>query len=417
MTYFSRLAADAQVARTPVNVCSALTPDLAHGDKGIRPASLIVRKLREAVGVSWLWGSLSVALLGAAMGKMTVTQAYAEDIARGVHAVYVGNYVEFGKTARTALALPYVSAFSFNIPWKLVEPSDGVYDWSRIDQALAAAVETHKKISVGLLVDWWAPDWVRARSASYSFRHQILGPLTSVVPWDPFYVAKLNEAVTAFGHRYNGNPALLFVVITGPATYWGTETNWAMIPGSISAADQNVLGFSMLKFENGWKQMIDAYFKAFSQTPLALALNDQVTAPNGSEPAAGLAAVKRIRDFALNMEARTKPGQKMWLELLGLSKGNDRHYTGPYKDEASVTPYEALIWDVRDKVHILYQDTVFMRPHNYTPEDVIADLDIGISFKADAIEIYCGDLFTLTGNKWEPYRDGIEKAHARMTKH
>ena len=355
-------------------------------------------------------------LFGALIGEMSAANESGEDIARGIHAVYVGNYANFAQTAHTALALPYVSAFSFNIPWKLVEPAEGVYDWSRIDQALAVAAETHKKVSVGLTVDWWAPDWVRARSATYAFRHQILGPLRSVVPWDPFYVAKLNETVAAFGRRYNGDPALLFVVITGPATYWGTETNWAMIPGSISAADQKVLGFSLQKFETGWKQMIDAYFKAFPRTPLAIALNDQLLALGSSGPAADVAVVKRIRDFALARQAQNKPGQKMWLELLGLSKGNDRHYIGRYAGAASVTPYEALVWDVHDQVHVLYQDTVFMRRHDYSLQDVVDNLDIGISFKADAIEIYCGDLFTLMGQTWEPYRDAIEKAHARMTK-
>jgi hypothetical protein len=320
--------------------------------------------------------------------------------------------------ARTALSLAYVSAFSFNIPWKLIEPADGQYDWTLIDAAASIAAGRHKKISVGIGVDGQAPDWVRKGSASYTFRDPDLGLLTSPVPWDPFYIKKLDAAVAALGQRYNGNPAILFVVVTGPSTYWGTETNWTMISDSMSSRDLNVLDFTLNKYEHGWRRMIEDYFRAFPDTALALALSDQIAVPDypgvPHDLYEGVATVRRIRDFALAKERSLKPGQKLWLGLRGLSKGGDGNYLGPYDGPGSITPYESLVWDMRDKAHILYQDAGGMRARHYAVADVAAELAIGISFAADAIEVDTSDLFDNEGEVWEPYRKTIAAAHAKL---
>ena len=69
---------------------------------------------------------------------------------------------------------------------------------------------------------------------------------------------------------------------------------------------------------------------------------------------------------------------------------------------------------MRDKAHILYQDAGAMHPRHYTVPDVAAELAIGISFAADAIEVDTSDLFGYEGEVWEPYRETIAAAHAKL---
>jgi hypothetical protein len=343
-----------------------------------------------------------------------------DNIAAGIHAFYAGRWDDSLLWAsRKALSLDYVSAFSFDIPWNVIEPLEGKYDWHLIDQALAEAAATHKKISFGLSVAWWSPEWVKQQAASFTFRHWIVGERRSPVPWDPYYVQKLKQTISTLGRRYNGNSNIAFIVISGPATFWGTETNWAMMRNSISPDDLRTLDFSLEKYRTTWEDMIDTYFRAFPNTALALALNDQIVIPDAKSQytqADVERAVQDIRNYALAKQRTLKPGQKMWLELLGLSRGGDRHYSGPYTGSESVSPYEALVWDVRDSVHVLYQDGEFVRAHNYTPFDFASTMQIGLSFGADAIEVYTGDLFKLNGDIYEPYLSSVQQAHSAMIK-
>lgn len=317
------------------------------------------------------------------------------------------------------LSFCYVTGLSFYFPWDQLEPSEGTFDWSYIDGALKVAEKHKKKINFGLNVATFSPQWVKERSVTFQYTHPNahVGKQTAPVPWDAFYVSRLKRLIGELGKRYNNNPNILFVVIDGPATLWGTETNWALIPGSISADDQQKLGFSLTRYRKSWDDMIDVFFDAFPNTDLALALNDGLA--TSDTPQQRVETVTAIRDYALDKQKHLKPGRKMWIELLGLTNGRqgvaqfvDKQTTG-----RGMTPYMHLVWDRHGAAHIDYQASVVFRTQTppYSSEDFKAAMDLGIASGAEIIEVKIWDLFNQnSGEPYLPYAAATRDANERL---
>lgn len=338
----------------------------------------------------------------------------------GIHAMYQAPFnASYVRDVKSLLSLNYVTGLSLYIPWNLVEPRAGYFDWSYIDNALSIAATKKKTISLALEVSSFAPDWVKEKSVTFSYIHpnHNIGQQIAPVPWNPYYQRQLSDMIYAMSKRYNGNPHLLFVVIDGPATLWGTETNWMMKPHSLSKSDQEKLNFSYSKYIAGWELMIDEFFRAFPDTSLALALNNQIDMPGSAETK--LRSIQTIRDYALAVQKKYKPGQKLWLELLGLTDGvnSPAQFTTENISGIAETPYVKLVWEEHGKVKIDYQASYVFRLHRptYSAKDVDKAMLIGASYGADIIEVKSWDLINMkTGQPYKPYAKEFIAATKRL---
>jgi autotransporter-associated beta strand protein len=109
--------------------------------------------------------------------------------------------------------------------WSTLEPSEGVYDWSWVDNYLAAYASYGRKFAFGVInVDpGCTPAWVfqsgtnadtgtvyPAGAASRTISAGYVVPTS----WDdPVYLARMKEFIAAFGKRYNGNPNIAYLDI------------------------------------------------------------------------------------------------------------------------------------------------------------------------------------------------------------
>jgi autotransporter-associated beta strand protein len=106
-----------------------------------------------------------------------------------------------------------VEFYRFN--WSQVEGSGaGVFDWSPINNLIAAAAPYGLKIGFSIMNVDAIPQWVfdsGAQKVSVPFGS---GTLSMPTSWeDPVYISRLHEFIAAFGAQYNGNPSIAYLDI------------------------------------------------------------------------------------------------------------------------------------------------------------------------------------------------------------
>lgn len=313
------------------------------------------------------------------------------------------------------LSLCHVDGGKVRVHWSSVESTPDNYNWSLIDNALNAAIEEHKFISISIAVAAFAPQWVMdgAETFTYIHPHSAVGQVTAPIPWDPYYVAQLDDMIAALGARYDGNPYIHFVEVNGPASFYGIETNFpsASIIDNVEALSPSSLFFS--RFEAGWMHGIDTYVAAFPNTRLAIALhhdfgyfnegNNQYTVPIN------------IREYALSRNT----SEPIIIRLNGLTK-NGGMFQYPYTGDPSSVPfYVNLAFAARTSTELGYEGSRFVCI-GYDIRDVIEAIDNGVSYDANTLEFFDdSELYnTICGGPpgvFTDYLPAMRYAHAQLT--
>lgn len=316
---------------------------------------------------------------------------------------------DFKARVTDALDRPYVRGYAMVFGWASFAPGAAadvsnfsMYKYAPIDVALRAAKDRGKQLSITLdLGSQSAPGYVLDACPKFTYTHPnaFVGVQTAPVPWTECYYFYLNRALQALARHIDdvdANPTLRSVSIVGPATLHGVETNWSMVPGSISAEDKAVLNFSLAKFEAQWKRNIDFFLTNFPNTPLALGLHHQILY-DGVSPADAGATVRRIRDYAITAyAARTRRSdKKIILRLLGLSDGNANYFLGPNDGtNKNLTDYVSLAWEKRDVATLMYEG-INTFSNQSPPPDGASYLQVwanGYSWQGAAMDVGYPDL-------------------------
>jgi hypothetical protein len=108
----------------------------------------------------------------------------------------------------------FVDGIRLRTAWNVVQPQSSTYDWSTIDLALSLAAQNGKKVGISIGAGIATPQWVYDNDAT---EYQLLdGSGNSMpIPWEPAYYNQWLAFVRTFGARYDSNPALAYVIITG----------------------------------------------------------------------------------------------------------------------------------------------------------------------------------------------------------
>lgn len=363
---------------------------------------------REFLGIAA--GGLAWASLGALYGSEKMTRQ-----PNGIHCITVNlhNRSDWRAVMSGILDLEHISGLLVYVNWSSFEPAPGNYRWELFDVPLKIARRKGKTVSLALLVQAYAPDWVTERSETFEFRHihPAVGWKTSPVPWDGQYRDALYSTVSRLGARYDGHSTLHYVAINGPSSLFGVETNFPV--AEISPENERKLGFSLDRFESGWKESVDRFSEAFPNSRLALGMHHDLSAV-GTGHAENLRTCKAIRDYAIKRQT----DRKLILRLLGLGEDNPKYFAGPYTaDDKTINDYLSLVWDVRGKVDIAYEATRIFRNPNaggrqpLGPDDFRRVLRNGISHSADWIEIKYPDVWNVdTGTPYDPYAPALIEA-------
>jgi RNA polymerase sigma factor (sigma-70 family) len=181
---------------------------------------------------------------------------------------------EFGDLDGVGLTSPHAGGYNPIIDWAALEPQEGVYDWTPLDDALAQAQATGRKAIPRVYTnaggfDQATPDWVFDAGADWYYSSQFSSDqgTRQPVPTDPVFEAKFQSFLTVLGNRYDGDPRIeFFQTNAGMGEYgemvWGYPDEFKP-PGW--DAKQNLTTV---------KRWIDRWDAAFPNTHLAIMVNE-----------------------------------------------------------------------------------------------------------------------------------------------
>jgi hypothetical protein len=296
------------------------------------------------------------------------------------------------------LADPSVAGVSVRFHWKAIEPRQGEYHWELIDRSLALAQKYKKQVMIRVVAGVFSPEWVYqagAVTAKPNFDEQRLkrlakwGQVTpqrlkmiaqvrqAPVVWDPIYLQHWLDFVRAFGKRYDGNPAIFSIQMTGG----GLAAEMGLRP----EFQWERFGYSDGRIIDTWKTIIDAYQASFPRTPTNLDILEPIRGQSH--------ATQQVVDYCL-----TKYPGKVYLQHNGLNaRGGEANF-------------RAILRGAAARTCIGYQMTGGREWNDNLVGDRKTAFSYGLEDGASYVEVYHSDLADPS------LRDTVNYLAARLAK-
>lgn len=218
------------------------------------------------------------------------------------------NYGSHLAPGDTADYFPGLSTVYLRVPWAMVEPEEGTFNWAMLDTPAQRWIAKGKKVGLCITCseNWMrfaTPEWVKNAGAKGVFYEFGKGPVENGPLWDPdfgdpVFLKKLDHLLAAMALRYDGNPDVAFVDI-GSYGLWGEGHTHMTSQAPEKRADKIV------------RKHIDLYVKRFPRT--LLNINDDVVGhdkPGRRFPLTDYALLKgvSVRDNSIMVQ----PPPKSW---------------------------------------------------------------------------------------------------------
>ena len=114
-----------------------------------------------------------------------------------------------------------VSVCYSRLEWNWIEPTEGSFDWSSIDNSIKICEDHGKKFAFGIMAassaspgKFVTPEWVftaGAKSGEEYTGSDNGNLLTSPVWNDPIYLQKMQDLINALAARYDGDPNIAYI--------------------------------------------------------------------------------------------------------------------------------------------------------------------------------------------------------------
>jgi len=134
------------------------------------------------------------------------------------------------------------------------------------------------------------------------------------LPWDQTYLDRWYGFVHVLGQRYDANPAVVMIPVTGPTSI---SAEMSLPNGPDALETWQTAGYSTDKFEAAWSAAITTYAEAFPFSQLAITLYPGLPIPDrdaGDKTRTNIAAA-----------AVTQLGSKLAIQTSGLSARKEDH--------------------------------------------------------------------------------------------
>ncbi len=266
-----------------------------------------------------------------------------------------------------ALANPYVTGISQRFGWAAIEPVSGEYRWTAIDNAIAQARGAGKLAMIRVTAGIFSPAWVDQRVATLTFSNAFLynpaaytSQVAMPVPWDTTYLSLWKRFITAFGQRYDGNPTIYSVQMTGGG-FIGEMTLPTDVSQWLSA------GYTDAKYIAAWDDIIAAYRTALPNTHT----NVDIVEPFGRVLTTNV--VKPVVSFATNVGQSNAYIQNNALRASMLG---------------TIGPYRLAIRSAASVTNVGYQ----MIGDAPTSASLTQAFEVAIQDQASYVEVYASDV-------------------------
>ncbi len=206
------------------------------------------------------------------------------------------------------------SGVVINIAWFAVEPSQGTYDTSTIDSALAAVAaynaeypSTPLKVRLNVEASLLAPLWAKALDGGsvVTLDQPNAGAPDTIFTIGRFWMADYQAAFTTLQNylaaKYDANP--LINEVTNTACSSETDEPMAMITSTLAITNMHAAGFTDAQYL-ACLQNSPADYAAWVETPLHYSFNPFLHTDTGSAVADEATAATLIATFRNDMGAR-----------------------------------------------------------------------------------------------------------------
>jgi len=342
---------------------------------------------------------------------------------------------QFEQQLDAALALPYIRGIAHYQQWNTFEPQQGTYDFRQLDEVVRRVKKAGKFCIIGMQAGVMSPAWVMERTSTVDFVHANPGwtkwstiqiPVTvsgqtfvmsrMPNPFDNTYQALLNDALAKIAARYDGDPSITFINVTGPSASGGVEANLAInVPASRQANPNfdSSLGFTLDRYIAAWKSAVDATLHIFRNSTIGMATNAWLVDSSIASPRLTtdqeMNAERRIRDYLVTQHLALR-GTPPLIRNCGLGSDPGTWGDPNHIDDKPKSTFTALEWEVRDKALIGYEFASANSMSN-VPADLFARaVHNGITGYGRYIEVKVPDVLTLALSPRAAYQPVLMEA-------
>lgn len=177
--------------------------------------------------------------------------------------------------------------------WAEIQSDSATYNWSSIDAILDLAAQHGKTVGLSVAAGVYSPQWVYdAGAIKYQLKDS--SRLSMTIPWDTAFQNNWLPFISALGARYDADPDLGYVVISG----LGQNVETYLSQTANDDAALNALGGTPAWIAAA-QQIIAAYADAFPTTPFFMTTSKPLFATDS------ISALQQVIDWAV----ATYPGR------------------------------------------------------------------------------------------------------------
>src|SRR5438874_319941 len=201
-------------------------------------------------------------------------------------------------SAGTAISNANCDGVRWLLRWSDVEATPDTYTWQYLDDAVAWAAANNTKCGRSINAGKDCPAWLYAapyNAQSYTMQDTpgAIGR-TIPVPGDTVFMSRWQKFITDFGARYDSNPAVSYIIITGI----GNHDEWNIAPGTLDTAALGSTQAQVNAWKSSSKQIIDFYMSAFPNTTVMGLPVPPFNPSNTAEDP--LTSMREVSDYAAN---------------------------------------------------------------------------------------------------------------------
>jgi len=179
--------------------------------------------------------------------------------------------------------MPEVDGVAWRGLWRMVEPSDGSYDWSSLDIALDVAAASSKRLTIHIGASGGAwPAWLTAAgAATYDGTSPFGGAFTDPVPWDSVYLSRYQRLMTQLATHIagRGQTGLIRAVSVGAPV---SEMSLVSCMSGTLGTGTTTTAYSRSAYLSAWTNAAQGVLGAFPNTPVMVSAPvAQICAPDG----------------------------------------------------------------------------------------------------------------------------------------
>lgn len=186
------------------------------------------------------------------------------------------------------LSMTQFGGFRLRTGWEDLQPKLGAFKWDYVDSILAACRTHGKKLGLGVAAGVASPNpetWTVGGAEKFTLAPDDISIEKQEpdmnIPFDPKFQALWLPFIKAMGLRYDSNPDVGYVVVSGLMQLM--ENRLVMTQGDLARMEDAAKRYGFASFSVGWQdagqKIVTAFCQAFPTTQVML--TTATVAPNG----------------------------------------------------------------------------------------------------------------------------------------